>query len=82
MGRMNKPLTVLDLVPVDGGTSVVLPPEVAARLDAGGSGRVALVQNEDGSVHLESAQSEFDRQMAAGREIMKRRRHALSVLAK
>lgn len=79
---MNKPLAHIDLVPVEGSKSLVLPAEVAARLDAAGTGRVLLMQDEDGSVRLEAAGSEADRQLAIGREIIKRRHHALSILAK
>ena len=79
---MNKPLLKAELVPVDGGVALVLPAELIARLDAAGTGQISLVEGEDGSIRLEPFVSEFDRQMALGREIIARRKHALSVLAK
>lgn len=79
---MNKPLTTVELVPVGTATVVVLPQHVLDELHLKAGDKVELSKDESGGLSLKPAASEVDRQIALGKEIISRRAHALSELAK
>ena len=60
---------------------VVLPREVLAQLGAGEGDMLAVTHTEDG-VLLSARDDAAARQIAVARDLMRRYRHALSVLAK
>jgi len=79
---MNKPLATADLVPLHDGTAVVLPADVLARLGSGSGDRIRFVETPDGAIAIEAATDDPSRLLDLGRDIIRRRAHALAELAK
>lgn len=75
---MTKPLK---LIKIGNSTGVILPKEVLARLRVAQGDELSVSETADG-IALSRADEAFERQMAAAREVMKRRRNALRELAK
>jgi putative addiction module antidote len=71
----------LKLTAVGNSTGVILPREVLARLKAEKGDVVFLTETPDG-FRLTPYDSEFERQMAVGRKILKKHRALLRELAK
>ena len=71
----------VELIAVGDSVGVVIPHDVAERLGLRPGGTMAFDERAD-AIELKPAASEFDRQMAVAREVMQRRRAALSELAK
>jgi len=76
--RMNKPLK---LIAIGNSTGVILPKDVLARLRLEQGDAVSVVET-PGGVELRAHDPEFEQQMEAAREVMRRRRDALRELAK
>lgn len=70
-----------DLIAVEDTVAVVIPQDVAERLGLRPGGTLSF-DDESNTIKLKSSETEFDHQMAVMREVMTRRRHALSELAK
>lgn len=75
---MNKPLK---LIPIGNSTGVILPKDVLAELGAEQGDMISYIRTPDG-IELRTADADFDAQMEAAREVMRRRRKALRELAK
>lgn len=75
---MNKPLK---LVAIGNSTGVVIPKEVLARMRVVQGDTLSLAETPYG-IELRIGDLQFDEQMAAARDVMKRRRIALRELAK
>ncbi|HKC02526.1 MAG TPA: AbrB/MazE/SpoVT family DNA-binding domain-containing protein [Sphingomicrobium sp.] len=75
---MNKPLK---LIPIGNSTGVILPKDVLAELGAEQGDIISYIKTPDG-IELRTTDADFDAQMEAAREVMKRRRKALRELAK
>lgn len=75
---MNKPLK---LIAVGNSTGLILPKDVLARLGVDQGDSVSVFDTTEG-VELRPYDADFERQMAAAREVMTRRRRALRELAK
>ncbi len=75
---MNK---VSKLVPVGNSTGVIVPRELLA-LSGLAQGEEVTIKASPGRIEIESADDDFERQMAIAREVMQRRRKALRQLAK
>lgn len=76
--RMN---TELKIRKIGNSAGVVLPKELLAHLDAA-VGETLSVSKTPHGIELSVRDPEFDAQMAAAREVMARRKHALRELAK
>lgn len=70
------------LIKVGNSVGVVLPKDVLARLGVSLGDVVDLVDDPEGGVRVRRHDAGFAEQMAAAREVMKRRRDALAELAK
>jgi antitoxin component of MazEF toxin-antitoxin module len=79
---MNKPLATADLVPLQDGTAVVLPADVLARLGSASGDRIRFVETADGAIAIEAATDDVTQLLDLGRDIIRRRAHALTELAK
>ncbi len=81
---MNAPLTPaqLKLVRIGNSTGVVLPRQMLASLGVGVGDTVTAAATGEGELTLRRSDDEFERQMAAAREVMARRTRALRELAK
>ena len=75
---MNKPLK---LIPIGNSTGVILPKEWLQSLGAEAGDSLFPVRTPNG-LELRRSDSDFDAQMAIAREVMVKRRKALSELAK
>ncbi len=75
---MNKPLKIQK---IGNSAGVILPKEMLAELGAEIGGTLSVARTSKG-VELYVSDAEFDRQMAAAREVMVRYRDALRELAK
>jgi putative addiction module antidote len=71
----------LKLVKIGNSTGVILPKDVLDRLNLAAGDQLTCTQTPDG-IALSSRGDEFDSQMAAARDVMKRYRNALRELAK
>lgn len=80
---MNAPADIkkLKLVKIGNSTGVILPKDVLERLNVSVGDQLSITQTPDG-ISLSTRGEEFDSQMAAAREVMKRYRNALRELAK
>jgi putative addiction module antidote len=80
---MNRPVDTrkLKLVKIGNSTGVILPKEVLDRLNLTAGDQLSCTQTPDG-ITLSSREVDFDEQMAAARDVMKRYRNALRELAK
>ena len=81
---MNKPVKharSLKITKIGNSAGVILPKELLAKLNAGVGDEISLTMDEDG-ITLTPLDTEFEEEMEAVREIMKRRRKALRELAK
>ncbi len=74
-------MTALKLTQIGNSVGVILPKEVLARLKLEKGDTVYLTDAADG-IKLTPYSAEFETQMAAARELMKRRRQVLRELAK
>jgi putative addiction module antidote len=74
-------MTALKLTQIGNSVGVILPKEVLARLKLEKGDTVFLTDAADG-IKLTPYSAEFEAQMEAAREVMKRRRHVLRELAK
>ena len=74
-------MTALKLTQIGNSVGVILPKEVLARLKLEKGDTVFLTDAADG-IKLTPYSAEFEAQMEAAREIMKRRRNVLRELAK
>jgi len=81
--RMNAPIDLkkLKVVKIGNSAGVILPKEVLEKLNVSVGDQLSCTQTPDG-INLSSRDEEFDRQMTAARDIMKRYRNALRELAK
>jgi putative addiction module antidote len=73
--------TTLKITRIGNSAGVVLPKDVLAHLDAE-VGKVLSVVTTPRGIELSAAEPDFEAQMAAAREVMARRKRALSELAK
>ncbi|NQV56668.1 MAG: AbrB/MazE/SpoVT family DNA-binding domain-containing protein, partial [Rhodospirillales bacterium] len=73
-------MTTLKLKPVGNSTGVILPKEILAKLDVESGDSLFVVETPNG-IELTPYDPEFERQMEAGRKIMKKRRTVLRELA-
>lgn len=83
---MNKPAEIkaaqqLRIVKIGNSQGVILPKELLAKLGVGQGDVVDVVTRPDG-LFVRKHDTDFAEQMAAAREVMKRRRDALRELAK
>jgi putative addiction module antidote len=81
---MNKPANrskPLKLIAIGNSTGVVLPKDVLARLRVE-QGDTLYVSEGTNGIELRVYDPEFEKQIAAARDVMKRRRKALHELAK
>ena len=69
------------IIPIGNSQGVVLPKDLLAHLNVQ-VGEVLAVSKTPNSIDLRPADSHFDAQMAAAREVMARRKRALRELAK
>lgn len=76
--RMNK---ALKLIRVGNSKGVILPKEVLDRLRLDLGDTLSMTDTAEG-IELRPAEDDFEEQMAAAREVMRRRRRALRELAK
>lgn len=76
--RMNKPLKITR---IGNSAGIVLPKDLLAHLDAAIGQELSVVVTPRG-IELSAAEPDFDKQMAAAREVMARRKRALRELAK
>jgi putative addiction module antidote len=74
-------MTALKLTQIGNSVGVILPKEVLARLKLEKGDTVFVTDSADG-IKLTPYSAEFEAQMEAAREVMKRRRHVLRELAK
>ena len=74
-------MTALKLTQIGNSVGVILPKEVLARLKLEKGDTVFVTDSADG-IKLTPYSAEFEAQMDAAREVMKRRRHVLRELAK
>lgn len=74
-------MTALKLTQIGNSVGVILPKEVLARLKLEKGDTVFVTDSADG-IKLTPYSAEFETQMEAAREVMKRRRHVLRELAK
>lgn len=74
-------MTALKLIQIGNSVGVILPKEVMARLKLEKGDTVFVTDSADG-IKLTPYSAEFEEQMSAAREVMKRRRHVLRELAK
>jgi putative addiction module antidote len=75
---MNKPLK---LIPIGNSTGVILPKELLRELGAEKGQSISYVRTPNG-IELRASDPEFDRQMEAAREIMRKDRAILRELSK
>jgi len=73
--------TSLKITKVGNSAGIILPKEVLAQLNAAVGETLSVVITPRG-IELSVAESDFDMQMAAAREVMARRKRALRELAK
>lgn len=71
----------VDLIAVEDTVAVVIPQDVAERLGLRPGGTMSLDERSD-MIELKTSETEFDRQMAVAREIMRKDRNVLRALAK
>ena len=74
-------MTALKLTQIGNSVGVILPKEMLARLKLE-KGDTVFVTDAPGGITLTSYSPEFETQMTAAREVMKRRRNVLRELAK
>ena len=74
-------MTALKLIQIGNSVGVILPKEVLARLKLE-KGDTVLVTDAANGVMLSPYSPEFEAQMVAARQVMKRRRNVLRELAK
>ncbi len=74
-------MTALKLTQIGNSVGVILPKEILARLKLE-KGDTVFVTDVENGVRLSPYSAEFEAQMAAAREVMKRRRQVLRELAK
>jgi putative addiction module antidote len=74
-------MIALKLTQIGNSVGVILPKEVLARLKLEKGDTVFVTDSADG-IKLTPYSAEFETQMEAAREVMKRRRHVLRELAK
>ncbi|MBF0247265.1 MAG: AbrB/MazE/SpoVT family DNA-binding domain-containing protein [Alphaproteobacteria bacterium] len=74
-------MTALKLKAVGNSTGVILPKEILAKLKVEQGDSLYVVETPDG-IELTPYDPEFERQMDAARQIMKKRRGVLRELAK
>ncbi len=74
-------MTTLKLTQIGNSVGVILPKEVLARLKLG-KGDTVFVTDAAGAIKLTPYSAEFEQQMDAARDVMKRRRKVLRELAK
>ena len=74
-------MTALKLTQIGNSVGVILPKEVLARLKLEKGDRVFVTDAVDG-IKLTPCSPDFETQMTAARDVMKRRRHVLRELAK
>ncbi len=74
-------MTALKLTQIGNSVGVILPKEVLARLKVEKGDSLFVTEVEDG-ITLRPYDPEFSEQMAAARDIMRRRRNVLRELAK
>jgi putative addiction module antidote len=74
-------MTTLKLIQIGNSVGVILPKEILARLKLE-KGETLFVTDAPGGVTLTPYDADFERQLAAARDIMKRRRNVLRELAK
>ncbi len=74
-------MTALKLTQIGNSVGVILPKEVLARLKLEKGDTVFVTDSADG-IKLTPYSAEFEAQMDAAREVMKRRRNVLRELAK
>ncbi len=75
---MNKPLKI---VKIGNSSGVVLPKELLDQLGVAQGDRVTTVKTDQG-VEIRPYEADFEEQMKAAREVMRKRRSALRQLAK
>lgn len=71
----------LEIIPIGNSFGVILPKETLAKLDVSGGDAVFLTETPDG-FRITPHDPEFEAQMNAARQVMKKRRNALRELAK
>lgn len=76
--RMNMPLKITK---IGNSAGVILPKEVLAHLNVAVGGTLSVITTPSG-IELRAAETDFDTQMAAARDVMQRRKRALRELAK
>lgn len=76
--RMNAPLKITK---IGNSAGVILPKELLAHLNAAVGESLSVVVTPRG-IELSAAETDFDAQMAAARDVMARRKRALKELAK
>ncbi len=74
-------MTALKLTQIGNSVGVILPKEILARLKLEKGDTVFVTDAADG-IKLSPYNAEFEAQMTAARDVMKRRRHVLRELAK
>jgi putative addiction module antidote len=74
-------MTTLKLTQIGNSVGVILPKEILARLKLE-KGDTLFVTDAPGGVTLTPYDADFERQLAAARDIMKRRRNVLRELAR
>lgn len=74
-------MTALKLTQIGNSVGVILPKEVLARLKLEKGDTVFVTDAVDG-IKLTPYSADFEAQMSAAREVMKKRRHVLRELAK
>jgi putative addiction module antidote len=74
-------MNALKVKKIGNSAGVILPKELLAELGTDVGGTLSVVRTPRG-IELSAAQPDFDRQMAAAREVMVRYRDALRELAK
>ncbi len=74
-------MTVLKLKPVGNSTGIILPKEILTKLHVESGDSLFVVETPNG-IALTPYDPEFERQMAAARKVMKKRRAVLRELAK
>ena len=74
-------MTALKLTQIGNSVGVILPKDVLARLKLG-KGDMVFVTDAVNGITLSPYSTDFDAQMTAARDIMKRRRQVLHELAK
>ena len=74
-------MTALKLTQIGNSVGVILPKEMLARLKLEKGGTMFVTEAVDG-IKLTPCSADFETQMTAAREVMKKRRHVLRELAK